>query len=424
MKLPFPVLGLLLACAAPAWAADPMATTERIDQLETELEALRQDVEQEKSASAEAPDEEEATPDGIKIGGAMRLQYAFKDYDADDRDRTGDLDFDIFRLDLDGTIGNVRLSAQYRWFQYMDVVHHAYVAYQFSDSWEGQLGITKVPFGILDFNSNSFFFSTGFYVGLEDDYDAGVSFIGDFGQHDLRIAFFKNDEQGGLDGFVDNRTDRYAYDVVAVRDFNNADDGIFADPLAGSGLAEKNTLNLRYAYDILGANTDDSRSLELGVSLQGGKLEGEDGSAGDRTAYALHVKSQFDRVGVMFQFTDYEYDLDDDADFVAIGAYSFFDTMPAEAKLYNLNLSYSLPVKIGPITNLTFYNDYNTMTDKSGDLEEDTIMNVLGVAVTAGGIYAYVDLVTARNQPFVGGSTAGDDDDWNTRFNINLGYYF
>ncbi len=421
MKLPSTMFGLLLACTAPSWAANSSSATERIDQLEKELEALKQTVEMERDSDAaeernEADDAAEKPADGITIGGAVRFQYSYEDYDKDNSDRGGDFDFDTFRLDLNGTIGDVNLSVQYRWYQYMEVVHHAYVGYQFNDNWEGQLGITKVPFGVLDFNSNSFFFSSGYYAGLEDDYDAGISFIGKFGQHDLRLAFFKNDELGGLDGYVDNRTDRYSYDVVAVRDLTNVDDGIFADPLDGSGIAENNTLNLRYAYDFSGT--------EVGVSLQAGDLEGIDGSAGDHTAYAVHVKSQIDRIGIMFQFSDYEYDLDDGAEFVAVGAYSFYDTIPAEAKLYNLNLSYSLPVKIGPITNLTFYNDYNLMTDKSGDLEEDTIMNVLGTAVTAGGIYAYIDLIAARNQPFIGGSMAGDDDDWNARFNINIGYYF
>ena len=63
------------------------------------------------------------------------------------------------------------------------------------------------------------------------------------------------------------------------------------------------------------------------------------------------------------------------------------------------------------------------MTNKTGDLE-DTVMNVLGVAVSAGGLYTYFDLVTAKNQPFVGGTLAGNSGDYNTRFNINIGYYF
>ena len=417
MRLPSPLLGLLLACTAPtlAWAAESTSTTERIDQLEKEIAALKQQVNKESEAE-KAQETEEKSEDGIKVGGAVRFQYSFEDYDADNRDRGGDIDLDTFRIDVNGSIGDVSVSVQYRWYQYMDVIHHAYVGYQFNDNWEGQLGISQVPFGVLPFNSNSFFFSSGYYVGLEDDYDTGIQFIGKFGQHDLRVAFFKNDELGGLDGFVDNRADRYSYDVVAVRDFTNAADGIFADPLDGAEIAETNTLNLRYAYDFSGT--------EIGVSLQSGDLEGNDGSVGDHTAYAVHVKSQIDRIGIMFQFSDYEYDLDDGSEFVGVGAYSFYDTIPAEAKLYNLNLSYSLPVKIGPITNLTFYNDYNLMNDKSGGLDEDTIMNVLGTAVTAGGIYAYVDLITAQNQPFIGGSMASDNDDWNTRFNINVGYYF
>jgi hypothetical protein len=51
-------------------------------------------------------------------------------------------------------------------------------------------------------------------------------------------------------------------------------------------------------------------------------------------------------------------------------------------------------------------------------------MNVLGVAISAGGLYTYVDLITAKNHPFIGGTMAGDALDWNTRVNINLGYYF
>ena len=64
------------------------------------------------------------------------------------------------------------------------------------------------------------------------------------------------------------------------------------------------------------------------------------------------------------------------------------------------------------------------MTNKSGDFDNDTIMNVLGVGVTSGNLYTQIDFITAQNQPFIGGSLAGDSDDTNTRLNINFGYYF
>ena len=74
------------------------------------------------------------------------------------------------------------------------------------------------------------------------------------------------------------------------------------------------------------------------------------------------------------------------------------------------------------MTNLTFYNDYSLVTNKSADLE-DTTMNVLGVAVSAGGMYTYIDYVTAKNQPFIGGTMVGNGGT-ERRFNINVGYYF
>lgn len=83
---------------------------------------------------------------------------------------------------------------------------------------------------------------------------------------------------------------------------------------------------------------------------------------------------------------------------------------------------YSLPVAWGPVSNLTFYNDYSLVTDKPGG-QKDTFMNVTGVAVTAGGLYTYFDFVVAENQPFIGGSMVGDGGT-NKRFNINFGYYF
>lgn len=357
-------------------------------------------------------EQEEAKAASVTVGGAVRFQYTYKDYDADDKDRGGDIDFDVFRLDFNGTVGDIILSAQYRWYQYMDTIHHAYLGYQFNENWQGQVGITQVPFGILTYNSNSYFLSTNFYVGLEDDYDAGLKFIGNYDKHNIQIAYFKTDELGGIDGYVGDKAGRYSYDIVGTRDLTS--EGIWDTP--SQGLADDSTFNLRYAYKF--------DSTEVGVSLLSGGIEGEAGNAGDHNAYAFHVKSQIDNLTVMLQYTDYEYDLDDNADFVSVGAYAFYDSIPASATTYNLNLAYSLPVEIGPITNLTFYNDFNLMTDKSGGLKEDTLMNITGVMLTSGNLYTLVDFGIGKNQPFLGGSLAGDSDETNSRLNINFGYYF
>lgn len=154
-----PAVALLLATSTSAWAEGTNSPTKRLESLEKQVEQLKGEIEEEHETTSSLVPK-------IKIGGAVRFQYSYEDYDEDNKDRGGDFDFETFRLDVNGSIGDVTLSAQYRWFQYMDVIHHAYVGYQFSDNWEGQVGITQVPFGNLSFNSNSFFFSSGYCVIL------------------------------------------------------------------------------------------------------------------------------------------------------------------------------------------------------------------------------------------------------------------
>jgi hypothetical protein len=170
MKYSITLSSLLFAISPAVFADTHDATNQRITQLEQQLIELKTQVKTQEET-------EKAAEPNIKIGGAVRFQYSYEDYNEENRDRVGDLDFDVFRLDVNGSIGDVSVSAQYRWYQYMDVIHHAYVGYIFDEEWQGQLGITQVPFGVLDYNSNSFFFSSGYYVGLEDDFDAGISFI-------------------------------------------------------------------------------------------------------------------------------------------------------------------------------------------------------------------------------------------------------
>ncbi len=378
--------------------------------VEQELDALKQRIEQLESEQAETS---KAQDSAFKFGGAARFTYSYTDYDNDNEDRGGDIDFELFRIGVDGEINGVILSAEYRWYQYMDVVHHAYVGYHFDEHQQGKIGVTQVPFGILTWASNSWFFSSNFYTGLEDDYDLGLNYTYTNDRGRLDLAFYKNDEQGGIDGYVGDRADRYSYDVVGVR---LDGEGTFAAPSMAAG--ETNTFNVRYVHNF---NWDEV-ALEFGGSGQFGQLE-LDNNDGDHYAAAVHGVVNYDRWNLKLQLTDYGYDVDGmDVAQMVVGAYAFFDSIPAEATSYMANIAYSLPVSIGPVSNLTFYNDYSIITEKSGNLA-DTFMNVTGVAIAAGGLFTYVDFVVAENQPFVGGSLVGTDGT-NQRFNINVGYYF
>lgn len=365
----------------------------------------------------------------IKIHGAVRFQYEYNNYDSDNENRGGDLDFDIFRLNFDGEMGGVILSAEYRWFNYQDVIKHAWFGYDFTDKLQGQVGVVKIPFGNMPYNSHSYFFNSTFYVGLEDEHDNGIRFKYRGDEWDFDLAYLKSDEQGGIDGSTSDRTARYNYDTVGIRL-----PGQGADDEPGLPVGESNSYAFRTARKF---TFSDDENLELGVSLQGGNLysgtaaEGftdaqayENQNVGNRMAWAAHGVYNNGPWNVQLQYSDYDYDIKLENRGVYMAAYAYYDAIPTEAKLYTANVAYTLPVDIGPLTSLTFYNDHSLMTDKMG-YQDDTWMNVLGVAVAAGGgFYTYVDYVRAKNQPFIGGNTATDGGEVNDRFNINFGYYF
>lgn len=351
---------------------------------------------------------------GITIGGAIRANYNYTSYSEGNKDRGGDFDFDIFRLNFRGEIGDVSLNGEIRFFDYMRAIKYAYVGYQFTQNWEVEVGITKVPFGNSPYNSQNYFFSTNYYLGLEDDFDLGVVFkrrVADNWQLDL--AFFKNDELGGVDGFVDNRSDRYSYDIVGSR---SPGEGVFDEPT--QPLGEYNTFSGRFAYHL----EHGELSTEVGVSALSADIHDGDRRVGDYQAWALHANSQYQNWHLQLQHSEYSYDIGQ-VDRIAVGAYSFYDSIAADATSSTVNVAYDWAVKFGPVTALQFYNNYGIVYDKS-DNTADTVMNVTGVSVAAGGLFTYFDWVHAKNQPFAGGSVAGDSSDYEQRFNINIGYYF
>ena len=188
-------LWLLLGLSTNLCAATLEQKVKILEQQVAELLAEKEkNAKQAKSKESEEPAEKakDSGENGIRVGGAVRFNYSFEQYDKDNKDRGGDLDFDLFRIDLNGSIGDVQLSAQYRWFEYMNVIHHAWVGYNFTEQQQGKIGITKVPFGILPFASHSYFFSANYYLGLEDDYDLGLNYSYQADGTSLDLAFYKN----------------------------------------------------------------------------------------------------------------------------------------------------------------------------------------------------------------------------------------
>ncbi|MCB2185944.1 MAG: hypothetical protein KQJ78_05965 [Deltaproteobacteria bacterium] len=347
---------------------------------------------------------------GIKIGGALRFNYRWTEFDEEQKSRGGDNLFDIFRLNMDGEYKDVIISAEYRWYSYMSVIHHGWIGYNFSDDLQGQLGVTKVPFGLLPYASHNWWFGVPYYIGLSDDYDMGLKFVYTPGPFDVQLAFFKNAEWGSA-----GNLERYSYDVVKA---------------LGQENEETNQANARVAYKWEHSSTC---STEFGVSGLWGQLyNSATDDSGNHWATAAHINGQYGPLNLQFEWARYMYSAENPADMtgtdIVMGAYADAYLVANAGNVYVANIAYDVPVSWGPISNLTFYNDFSLLV-KDNDSYHNSAINTLGCLVTAGPVYTYIDLVMGDDMIYLGGprdslAQGEDQDGLNYLFNINFGYYF
>jgi hypothetical protein len=401
----------IIPASNPCYAADTEQLEQKVETLQQQVKDIKAELEKTKAQKSEQAQEKSESADGVKIGGALRFNYVLQDKDisSSNEDKSGDMVFDIFRLDVNGQYDNVLISAQYRWYSYMDVIHHGWIGYNFTNHWQGQLGVTQVPFGLLPYASHNWWFALPYYVGFEDDYDMGIKTIYDRDAWNLQLAFFKNGEWGDS-----SKLDRYSFDVVRNTQANE----------------ETNQFNGRLAYTF---DHGDFGKTEIGVSGQYGQIYNDTTTdSGDMWAAAVHLNGNYGPVNLMLEAISYSYDpknpvgVSDNT--IEIGAFGGSSLVASEAEIYVAGLSYDVPVSWGPISKLTFYNDYSIMK-KDGSMPDSQI-NTTGCLITAGPLYTYVDYILGKNATYLGGGTnplgdaTGSNDDWNARFNINFGYYF
>ena len=434
-------LGLSWCVAMPAALADAASSEEEVRQLQTDIESIqrelvrmqqrladmeaeRERLERERQQAEARLDEvaameervaavESATDDdadGINFGGAVRLNYGWRDYDTQNKDRYGDFELELFRINVSGSVGDVLLDAEWRRYNDFQAIHHAWVGYNFSDALQMQLGITQVPFGILPYASHSFWFTGNYYLGYEDDYDTGIKFVhtpsDDWTFH---YAFFKNPEYAN-----DGRADRYSFDLVTGGDQQNT---------------ETNQLNFRAERHL---HLSDTSRMDVGLSLQAGQMYNRATERnGDRWAIGGHLDSYFGPWNLRLQALRYKYNPKNPEgvsdDFVQKGAFAFPFLMASEADVYSYSVSRSIPVEWGPITGLNCYNE-GTYIDPRVSNSSESIQSVTGCSVAAGGVFAYFDWIAGKNMWFAGGDGLGLDGAsagrWRSRLNINIGYYF
>ncbi|QFU20677.1 hypothetical protein FM038_001465 [Shewanella eurypsychrophilus] len=347
--------------------------------------------------------------DGINVGGAVRVNYAYKDYSESSKDKGGDLTFDMAAIKFNGKKGDWGLSAEYRFTSSTDYIKYGYGYYDLDTDWQLQFGINKVPFGNPGFISNSFWFGIPYYLGFEDDHDIGVKAVYEKNGWHTDMAFYKNAEYGA------SENKRYATDLytgtINGTEYNNE---------------ETNQLNLRQTYKI----EHEGGSTTFGGSVEAGQIyNSKTGNTGDRYAVAAHLDSSFNGWNLQLQAMQYEYDAADSADANKIGVsvVSWQYEIASKGQAYSANIAKTVTTDWG---SLKFYNDFGLMTPDVADSSyDDSLQNVTGVAISAGATYTMIDFIMGKNMTF---STANNDhvglpemgDDWDKRVNINFGYYF
>lgn len=380
----------------------------------------------------------------LHVGGAVRYNVLLESYESDIDGTSGQFTFDTWRINVlyDNPDG-IGLNFEYRFYPTFGThfIKQGWLEYNFSETLQAQLGVTQVPFGNLQYNSNNWWFSLPYYVGLEDDHDMGLKFTKTTNNWQWDFAYFFQSEPegpsfGGESSFGTGGAGRYSYDVI---------------PGGSATLVEKNQFNVRGAYQL--DNGEVGASLQYGQLYSGNPAADNFDETNGRYAAAVHADLNYGNFNVKPQFLYYNMDAVDDLDreisTVFMGAYGSPYEVSTEAWIATLGLSYSYDVDFGPVTNLTFYNDFSYMENTVGEgttfratgdpitLEdnfESTVQNITGFLVSAGPVFTYFDIAQGINQPWLtddfgvgvgpGHEDLGGETEYNIRFNINIGFYF
>lgn len=462
--------GLVLP-GASALADDPVAPPDSSD------DSLVMNAWESANDDANAAPQDEGPTLDVNISGSLRFNALFRSY-GEQADKTladGGFTFDTFRIGANGSYGGLTFDSELAVYpeSFGGVfLQKGWVGYEFSDVRQIQVGVSQVPFGIQPYASSSWFFNSTYYVGLEDDYDAGIKAIFQPGNWDIQGGYYMNAEQ--TDFFAGSNFGRYSYDVVPVNSFPAFGDAGDANDVAGIGgyevvpgvdgggndirspIAEANQFNIKAAYSF---DHGDLGFTKFGVSGQRGQLKNL--STGDtdwHAAYALHLQGRYGGFGAKLEFAQQELNppLTDQErtefqnaqqtenqdgdnisgvnyaadDFVVMGAYNFPQRVAAKHTVYSSSVSYRIPVSFGPVSQIKPYYDFSLVT-KDVDAWNDNATHDIGFLTSAGPLFVYTDLNISKGHPFnhPGANFASvmaenNDNEWRTAFNVNIGIYF
>ena len=349
----------------------------------------------------------------LAIGGALRFNYNLSSWKPAQKSRGGDFGYDLFRINTKAAYKGIHLKTEYRLYSKAfggGMLKQGWFGYKFNKTNEIQLGLTQVPFGIQQYNSNNWFFNLSYYVGLEDDHDMGIKYLHLGDKIEYQLAFFKNAEETRFGNDTEITHSRYAYDVAGRN-------------------KELNQLNGKFIYKI-----GSQLKHRLGASGQyGGLFNLDTKETGNHYGLAIHYELTYNDWNIKAEAMNISNNPANapgiSREEISMAAYGAAYKVAADFTIYTFTIARKVPVEWEPISALKIYNDFGYLQKKKEDFD-DSIMNVTGVLITAGNIYAYIDYAAGLNHSWLGGNYMDDFSsgtpgaDWEARFNVNIGYYF
>lgn len=346
------------------------------------------------------------------LGGALRFNYNFSDWNSGHRDRGGDFGYDVFLLHPSASYKGFMLDADFRFYSTAFggfMLKYGWIGYRFSDRNHLEIGLTKVPFGIQPSSANNFFFQISYYVGLEDDSDMGIKFVHRDDRWEYALAFFKNADELLFGDKNETSDDRYGYDVAGRN-------------------KEMNQLNGQFIYKY-GENV----KQKIGMSAEFGQLYNLDTrNSGTHFAFAAHYVLDWRHWNIKAQISTYAmYPKNlpgEDRDLVSMTAYGASYLVAAKANIYTFSFSHTFHLKSKWLQRIQMYHDFGIIQKWKKQFKSSS-QNVSGFLLSMGPVYTYIDYAMGLHQAWLGpdwnafGAGTGSNS-WHARFNINVGYYF
>lgn len=364
--------------------------------------------------------------DYVKFGGALRFNNVVENYENGITTDNIYSKLDTWFLSVDAQIKGLDISMQYRFYPDFKThfIHHGYFGYQINEQFYAKLGVFQKPFGLANFASHSWWFQIPYYLGFEDTYNTGVGLEYKNDKLSIDGAYFRQAAPRGpiSDNNVDNGVGngRYSYAVVSTTGVANGIE-------TAAAIRELDQFNMRLRYRL-------TKSLETGLSAQMGSIYNSTNQSTNWglswAAHAAYNKSNWDFKAQVMQY-HYNAQADNGAqlDIVQMAAYGSAYNVAAKGTIYLAGLAYTIPVNGKLINSIQPYFDYSVV-DKQKEGYASTQHLIPGVLITAGPAYIYVDYAMGKNQPWLTsnfGKGLGEGDEnarWNSRFNVNIGYYF